>query len=101
MTTPFEIKMTEKEAFDGLKSNYGTEFTAADVRAFCAMNDIGYSTVTGKIKQYKVGKGKWNLKVTPKAVKNIEKAFEAPAVCLLYTSPSPRDKRQSRMPSSA
>ena len=24
-----------------------------------------------------------------------------PKVCLLYTSPSPRDKRQSRMPSSA
>ena len=24
-----------------------------------------------------------------------------PMVCLLYTSPSPRDKRQSRMPSSA
>ena len=24
-----------------------------------------------------------------------------PEVCLLYTSPSPRDKRQSRMPSSA
>ena len=24
-----------------------------------------------------------------------------PLVCLLYTSPSPRDKRQSRMPSSA
>ena len=24
-----------------------------------------------------------------------------PALCLLYTSPSPRDKRQSRMPSSA
>ena len=32
-----------------------------------------------------------------------EKAFEATVdwVCLLYTSPSPRDKRQSRMPSSA
>ena len=26
---------------------------------------------------------------------------ERPDVCLLYTSPSPRDKRQSRMPSSA
>ena len=24
-----------------------------------------------------------------------------PLICLLYTSPSPRDKRQSRMPSSA
>ena len=27
--------------------------------------------------------------------------FTAPNPCLLYTSPSPRDKRQSRMPSSA
>ena len=27
--------------------------------------------------------------------------YQIPNVCLLYTSPSPRDKRQSRMPSSA
>ena len=27
--------------------------------------------------------------------------ISSPATCLLYTSPSPRDKRQSRMPSSA
>ena len=26
---------------------------------------------------------------------------DGPGYCLLYTSPSPRDKRQSRMPSSA
>ena len=33
---------------------------------------------------------------------NIDKKFiAAPYICLLYTSPSPRDKRQSRMPSSA
>ena len=32
----------------------------------------------------------------PKAVDLIQYVF-----CLLYTSPSPRDKRQSRMPSSA
>ena len=31
----------------------------------------------------------------------IEKHFERIYACLLYTSPSPRDKRQSRMPSSA
>ena len=61
--------MTFEEIIDALRSNYGTEFTAADVRAFCAMNDIGYSTVTGKIKQYKVGKGKWNLNVTPKQLR--------------------------------
>ena len=34
-----------------------------------------------------------------KGVKNVDKA--PPMPCLLYTSPSPRDKRQSRMPSSA
>ena len=30
-----------------------------------------------------------------------EKITLRPGLCLLYTSPSPRDKRQSRMPSSA
>ena len=32
---------------------------------------------------------------------NGEKAGEVPKICLLYTSPSPRDNRVSRMPSSA
>ena len=76
----FELKMTEQQAIDGLKGSYGTEFTTADVRAFCAMNDIGYQTVTKKIQKYKVSKGKWNLEVTTKAVENIEKSFSAPAV---------------------
>ena len=76
----FELKMTEQQAVDGLRSTYGSEFTAADVKAFCAMNDIGYSTVTKKIQKYKVSKGKWNLEVTTKAVENIEKSFSAPAV---------------------
>ena len=35
----------------------------------------------------------WNIKAFEKAT--------VPIICLLYTSPSPRDKRQSRMPSSA
>ncbi len=76
----FELKMTEQQAIDGLRSTYGTEFTAADVRGFCAANDIGYQTVTKKIQKYKVSKGKWNLEVTTKAVENIEKSFSAPAV---------------------
>ena len=80
MTAPFELKMTEQEAFDGLKKLYGTEFTAADVKGFCAMNDIAYATVTKKIQKYKVSKGKWNLEVTTAAVENIEKSFSAPSV---------------------
>ena len=76
----FEIKMTREEIIEGLKANYGTEFTAADVKGFCAMNDIAYQTVTKKIEQFKVGRGKWNLEVTVKAVKSIENSFAAPAV---------------------
>jgi len=78
--TMFEIKMTREEIIDGLRSNYGTEFTAADVRGFCRMNDIGYQTVTKKLKEFNVGRGKWNLEVTVKAVENIEKSFSAPSV---------------------
>jgi len=87
----FEIKMTEDQVVDGLKGAYGTEFTAADIRAFCAMNDIGYSTVTKKIKKYKVAKGKWNLEVTTKAVENIENAFAAPAVTVENLVPEKDD----------
>ena len=76
----FEIKMTQDEIIEGLRSTYGKEFTAPDVRGFCRMNDIAYQTVTKKIKQFSVGRGKWNLEVTTKAVENIEKSFSAPAV---------------------
>ena len=76
----FEIKMTADEIIQGLRETYGKEFTAADVRGFCAANDIAYQTVTKKLKQFNVGRGKWNLEVTTKAVENIEKSFSAPAV---------------------
>ena len=76
---PFELKMTEQQAFDGLKSTYGNELTAGDVRAFAAMNNIGYGTVTKKIKKYRVSPGKWNLTVTKKSVENIEKSFKSPS----------------------
>ena len=76
----FEIKMTEDQIIDGLRGSYGTEFTAADIRGFCAVNDISYQTVTKKLKKYNVAKGKWNLEVTVQEVQKIEKAFAAPAV---------------------
>ena len=33
-----------------------------------------------RLKEFTVGRGKWNLEVTTKAVENIEKSFSAPAV---------------------
>ncbi len=76
----FAVKMTRDEIIDGLKSTYGTEFSAADVRGFAAANDLAYATVTKKLKEFRVKPGKWNLEVTTKAVENIEKSFSAPSV---------------------
>ena len=47
-----------------------------------------------------------NIRVILDPLQNLPSAFESAGsrldnICLLYTSPSPRDKRQSRMPSSA
>ena len=76
----FAVKMTKEEIIDGLRSTYGTEFNAADVRGFAAANDLAYATVTKKLKEFRVKPGKWNLEVTTKDVETIEKSFNAPSV---------------------
>jgi hypothetical protein len=63
-----------------LQALYGNSVTGADVRAWCAMNDSNYQTVTKKLDQFKVGRGKWNLEVTPTVVNKMEQAYQAPAV---------------------
>ena len=75
MANLFEIKMTREEIIDGLRSQYGSEFTTPEVRAWCAMNDITYQTVTKKLKEFKVTKGKWNLEVTQEVVEDIERSL--------------------------
>ena len=77
---PRQIALTDKQLLSELQNLYGVEITAADVRGFCAMNDIAYQTVTKKLEEFKVGRGKWNLEVTTRAVKNIENSFAQPAV---------------------
>ena len=61
-----------------LKSLYGDNICAADIRAWCAMNDSNYQTVTKKLDNYKVGRGKWNLEVTQERVEEIERSYQAP-----------------------
>ena len=48
-------------------------------------------------------RNKWQIDTEPLKVNDLVLIVDnlAPRNCLLYTSPSPRDKRQSRMPSSA
>ena len=46
-----------------LQAVYGESVTAADIRAWCAMNGSNYQTVTNKLSDCKVARGKWNLTV--------------------------------------
>ena len=64
---------------DALKDTYGDKLTAADVRAYCAMNGVSYPTVTKKLEQYKVKRGTWDLTVQ-EARQQLEKSVAAPAV---------------------
>ena len=63
-----------------LQALYGNSVTGADIRAWCALNDSNYQTVTKKLDQFKVARGKWNLEVTQQKVEEIERTFQAPAV---------------------
>ena len=60
---------------DNLRNLYGDEIVAADVRGYCASNDISYQMVTKRLDSFKVGRGKWNLTVTEK----LEQTYQAPA----------------------
>jgi len=74
------IQMSDDQIINDLKSTFGVEFTAADVRGFCASKGISYPTVTKRLESHKVGRGKWNLEVTQKKIQEIERTFQAPAV---------------------
>ena len=72
--------MTDDQIINDLKNTYGTEFTAADVRGYCASHGVSYPTVTRRLEEYKVGRGKWNLEVTQETVQELEQTYQAPAV---------------------
>ena len=58
-----------------LQNLYGENVTTGDVRAWCAMNGTTYNTVSKKLEEYKVGRGKWNLTVQEK----LEQTYQAPS----------------------
>ena len=57
-----------------LQELYGESVTGSDIRGWCAMNGSNYQTVTNKIADYKVGRGKWNLTIQ----EELEQNYQAP-----------------------
>ena len=71
--------MTDDQIVNELRDTYGVEFTAADVKGYCASRGMAYQTVTKRLEQYKVGRGKWNLQALPE-IEKIERVFQSPSV---------------------
>lgn len=75
-----KISMTDEQLISELRSAFGTELTAADIKGYCASQDLSYPTVTRRLEPYKTDRGRWNLEVTQERVEEIERSYSAPAV---------------------
>ena len=66
---------------DGLHSTYGNAITKANIEAWIADSGVSlsYQTVAKKLKQYKSGRGTYNLEVTKETVKDLEVSYNSPA----------------------
>jgi hypothetical protein len=71
--------MNKEQLIADLQDLFGTEFTSADIRGFCASRSLNYQTVTRYLEPFKTKRGRWNLEVTPQVVENIERTYQAPA----------------------
>ena len=71
--------LSKESIIDCLRESYGESVTSAEIKAFCQMNDFNYQTITNKLTDFKVGRGKWNLEVTKETIQELEVSYTAPA----------------------
>ena len=74
-----QMGLSKESIIECLRESYGESVTSAEIKAYCQMNDFNYQTVTNKLTDYKVGRGKWNLEVTKETVQELEVTYNAPA----------------------
>jgi len=80
---PRKISMTDDQMIEDLRYSYGVEFTAGDVRGYCASRGLSYPTVTRRLEPFKTDRGRWNLEVTQERVEEIERSYQAPAATVI------------------
>ena len=71
--------LSKESIISSLRESYGESVTSAEIKAFCQMNDFNYQTITNKLTDFKVSRGKWNLEVTKETVNELETTYNAPA----------------------
>ena len=79
--------LSKESIINSLRESYGESVTSAEIKVpFCQMNDFNYQTITNKLTDFKVSRGKWNLEVTKETVKELETTYTSPAriLCLQF-----------------
>ena len=77
---PRKIPVTDDQMIDDLKSLFGSELSAGDIRGYCASKNLAYPTITRRLEPFKTSRGRWNLEVTPQKVEEIERSYNNIAV---------------------
>ena len=72
--------LSKEGIVNSLQDTYGETITSAEIKAWCAMNGGNYQTITNKLSDYKVGRGKWNLTIQEKLEQNYQAPPAMPAV---------------------
>ena len=67
-------------AIELLKEKYGTEFGAEAVRSVADELGTSYATLSKKLSNFKVSRGKWNLEITKEKIDELEENYNAPSV---------------------
>ena len=73
----------------------------SDIKQAIDLGNKAAKQTIRKLSPKKIGSEKISIIFDKRISKGMLSVFASAISCLLYTSPSPRDKRQSRMPSSA
>ena len=76
---PRKISVTDDQMIADLKSLFGSELSAGDIRGYCASRNMNYQTVTRRLESFKTDRGRWNLEVTQEKVEQIERTYQSPA----------------------
>ena len=73
---PPTMSLSTEYIVSSLQNLYGQDVTSSNIREWCESIGVGYQTVTKKLEDYKVGRGKWNLTIQEK----LERVYETSAV---------------------
>ena len=68
------------QAISILKENFGTEFGADAVKEVATQLNTTYATLSKKLTDFKVSRGKWNLEITQEKIDELEETYSSPSV---------------------